>query len=145
MIKMFTKRMNNRKGFTLIELIVVIAILGILAAIAIPRFSGFQASANVKSVAATLRTIETAGLAYASEKNLPLTSIDYNGGSPLDAVETDILALIGSAWPSSPSGVNYTLIDGVGYAKVDTTAVAWPSGFATPTDTTNGYILSELD
>ena len=35
------QRLKNKKGFTLIELIVVIAILGILALIAIPRFAGF--------------------------------------------------------------------------------------------------------
>lgn len=40
------KQMKNKKGFTLIELIVVIAILGILAAIAIPRFAGFTDKAK---------------------------------------------------------------------------------------------------
>jgi type IV pilus assembly protein PilA len=46
MFKLMNKQ-RNKKGFTLIELIVVIAILGILALIAIPRFAGFTDRAKV--------------------------------------------------------------------------------------------------
>lgn len=44
---MLNKLRKSKKGFTLIELIVVIAILGILAAIAIPRFAGFTDKAKI--------------------------------------------------------------------------------------------------
>lgn len=61
MIKLFTKK---RKGFTLIELVVVIAILGILAAIAIPRFTQMTDKANQSAFESTHRTIVAAVQMY---------------------------------------------------------------------------------
>ena len=64
------KLLKNRKGFTLIELIVVIVIIGILAAIVIPRLSGFQSTARYKADIATAKTIATASVTYMSANDL---------------------------------------------------------------------------
>lgn len=53
----FLYRAKNKKGFTLIELIVVIAILGILALIALPRFAGIQEDARIGADIATSKQI----------------------------------------------------------------------------------------
>ncbi|MEW9123782.1 MAG: type II secretion system protein [Thermotaleaceae bacterium] len=69
MIRFFSKKIKNKKGFTLIELVVVIAILGILAGIAVPRFSNVSADAQKTADEATARTIASAVTMAAVAKN----------------------------------------------------------------------------
>ncbi len=57
----------NRKGFTLIELLVVVVIIGILAAIAIPKFSATKDKARMASVRSDLRNTMTAEEAYLAD------------------------------------------------------------------------------
>ena len=61
------KRFNNKEGFTLIELMIVVAIIGILAAIAIPNFLTMQLRAKRSEVPLNLTGISTAEKAYFHE------------------------------------------------------------------------------
>jgi type IV pilus assembly protein PilA len=61
--------LKGKKGFTLIELMIVVAIIGILAAIAIPNFLKFQAKSKMSEAKTNLGAIYTGELAYFGEQN----------------------------------------------------------------------------
>ena len=67
MIKMIKKK--KEKGFTLIELMIVVAIIGILAAIAIPNFMRYQAKAKQSEAKANLGSIYTSQITFRAEND----------------------------------------------------------------------------
>ena len=67
--------MKNKKGFTLVELVVVVAILGILAGLAIPRFMEASAEARTNRAAADMQTLQRAVDIYvATGREMPKMS-----------------------------------------------------------------------
>lgn len=108
------KFFKNKKGFTLIELVVVIAILGILAGIAIPRFMDATASAKGAKVVADLRTIDSACMMYLAKEGTPV------------ADSTDGTGLTGTyiaSWPVPPAPGTVSIVRNTG-AAVDYTITA---------------------
>jgi len=61
--------LKGKKGFTLIELMIVVAIIGILAAIAIPNFLKFQAKSKMSEAKTNLGAIYTGQLSFFGEQN----------------------------------------------------------------------------
>ena len=73
-------RPNNEKGFTLIELMIVVAIIGILAAIAIPQFSAYRERSYIASMKADCNSVRTAEEAhFVDNDTYTITNADLPG------------------------------------------------------------------
>ncbi|NCN26494.1 prepilin-type N-terminal cleavage/methylation domain-containing protein [bacterium] len=145
--------MNNKKGFTLIELMVVVAIIGILASVAVPQFRRFQGKAKQANAKAELTGIYMTEQTFFTEYNTYHSNLADMGYVPdgflLNQCPTAATVAVGvvriymtgfpaagGVWPGGvgancPAAINFpaTIVDATG------TAIPSPGG-AAPTANT---------
>lgn len=89
MLKAIRKLLRNEKGFTMIELMIVIIIIGVLAAIAVPVYSEAAQKSKISRAKADLRTLESAISIYYAENNEYPENLDELVDDYIKAVPKD--------------------------------------------------------
>ncbi len=124
------RRSSLANGFTLIELMIVVAIIGLLAALAIPNFLKFQARSKQSEAKANLKSVFTAQKSYYGDKQMYLDLLNVIGFEPefnnrytyyAGGSGTEIRATLGNPTLTPTASTSCSNLSGIGVVSADET------------------------
>ena len=99
--------MKSRRGFTLIEVLVVAVIIGLLAAIAIPKFTNTKEKAYVAAMKTDLRNLATAEEAFFYDSaKYSVSFVQMNGYAPTVGVSVTVNEATTKGWSATAISIN---------------------------------------
>ena len=121
-----------RNGFTLIELLLVVVIIGILAAMALPKFSDIKARAHKASMQSDLRSLATNEVLFDADSGRYTTDLDSAGfkGSDGNAIVVTLVGTGGFTAQATRTDLpNSASICTIGYGAASSTQAVVCTGF----------------
>ena len=94
-------RATQRSGFTLVELLIVVVVIGILAAMAIPRFQSTKGKAYLASVKSDLKNLSTAEESYFYEHRTYSTNVDSLKAVSSNGVILTVVNATANGWAAT--------------------------------------------
>ncbi len=99
---------SDRRGFTLIELLAVIMVIGVLASIAIPKFSRAKDRAYTGTLMSDLRNLATAQERFFVDSQTYAPDTDALGVRPSTKVTISISNVTGNGWQATATHANFS-------------------------------------